>query len=461
MRICALGLVLSVLVSACVASSADCEARINQAALDYVSRVAKVENEIPLEKALAAISIPDLSTVPQKLTGIRIKSVNLLNLSTTLQPGAGLQMTADLDLGLWGQLMDAAMEMTVKVSIRAEIHARLNSEKNIELSISACKTIVGGITPGSKKGSLQSVLKELRAHIHAALAEKACLQISTIVLRQNSKIARATDKLPLLAEGQIQYVPLSAPVFARKWINLPLQTTFFFGEQEIPIPPSQAPFALPEQAADSSSHVTIGLSQEFYNNFFLALQTAGAFNLTIQSELTTASLAQQGAKQQVSTQYPKPLALVLAVVFPKPPAVVLNEGEAVVVLFPTIQIGVQNPGFQVLLSLDVEMTASLQVAADNVKMMLSLEEEGNFTLSVASSKVGAVEGDQLKELFGDVIQKEILARMNELLRDGISLPHLSLIFNYVDTSVAIHKGYVLIPVNLEYIEGEGQQATEI
>ncbi|KYO24189.1 protein TENP [Alligator mississippiensis] len=412
MRICALGLVLSVLVSACVASSADCEARINQAALDYVSRVAKVENEIPLEKALAAISIPDLSTVPQKLTG-----------------------------------MDAAMEMTVKVSIRAEIHARLNSEKNIELSISACKTIVGGITPGSKKGSLQSVLKELRAHIHAALAEKACLQISTIVLRQNSKIARATDKLPLLAEGQIQYVPLSAPVFARKWINLPLQTTFFFGEQEIPIPPSQAPFALPEQAADSSSHVTIGLSQEFYNNFFLALQTAGAFNLTIQ--------------QQVSTQYPKPLALVLAVVFPKPPAVVLNEGEAVVVLFPTIQIGVQNPGFQVLLSLDVEMTASLQVAADNVKMMLSLEEEGNFTLSVASSKVGAVEGDQLKELFGDVIQKEILARMNELLRDGISLPHLSLIFNYVDTSVAIHKGYVLIPVNLEYIEGEGQQATEI
>lgn len=29
--------------------------------------------------------------------------------------------------------------------------------------------------------------------------------------------------------------------------------------------------------------------------------------------------------------------------------------------------------------------------------------------------------------------------LSELLRDGISLPHLSLIFNYVDTSVAIHK----------------------
>ncbi|XP_019395327.1 PREDICTED: protein TENP-like [Crocodylus porosus] len=379
-RICALGLFLSMLFSACIASSADCGARINQAALDYVSQVAKAENEIPLKKVLAAISIPDLSTVPQKLTGIHIKSVNLLNLSTSLQPGAGLQMTTDLDLGLRGQLMDAMMEMTVKVSIRAEIRARLTSEKNIELSISACKTIVGGITLGSKKGSLQSMLKELKAHIHTALAEKGainCLESGdgsmsslpiTALLRCVFLLmfpwARwlVADKLPLLAEGQIQYVPLSAPVFASKWINLPLQTTFFFGGQEIPIPHSQAPFTLPEQADDSSSHVTIGLSQEFYNNLFLALQLARAFNLTIQD--------------QVSSQYPKPLALVLAVVFPKPPTVVLKEGEAVAVLSPTIKIGVQNPGFQVLLSLDVEMTTRLQVAADNVKMILSLEVEG-------------------------------------------------------------------------------------
>lgn len=67
------------------------------------------------------------------------------------------------------------------------------------------------------------------------------------------------------------------------FFSLPVspQTTFQVAGMAIPLPVSPAPFSIPELVSSSPSHLTLAFSEHFYTSFFFALETAGAFNMTI------------------------------------------------------------------------------------------------------------------------------------------------------------------------------------
>ncbi|XP_069657443.1 protein TENP-like [Haliaeetus albicilla] len=448
-KLLTLSILLSLLVLTHTTRSPDCGGILTPSGLSYVAEVSKPHAETILRQDLMAPTVPDLFLGSPKSSGNPINSVKVTELSLSLIPDTGLRLTIDVDLGITPA---PSTTKVMRLSILADLHVEMNPEGNLELVTSACKPTVEEMQSTEEiesKSSSSDVDKEINI-------DKICLEVSKLLLLPNEQLISLTAQFPITPSCQVQYLPLAAPVFSEQGITISLQTTFQVAGMAIPLPVSPVPFSMPELVSSSPSHLTLAFSEHFYTSFFFALETAGAFNMTIPTPLTTATIAQKIT--QMGSLFQEDLPVILRAVLRSSPRVVLEEGKAALKLFLTIHVGAGSPAFQSFLSVNADISAGLLLSITDTRMTISTAVIEDIGLSLAASDVGPVPAALLEELFLPTIREEVPAQMNVVLTEGIFLPHVSS-FTYTDVSVVIHKDYVLVPCNLKLQARTGEQTT--
>ncbi|NXU29741.1 TENP protein, partial [Thalassarche chlororhynchos] len=440
-----LSILLSLLVPAHTTSSPDSGGIITPSGLSYLAEIAKPYTEIFLRQELMAPAVPDPLLSSPAPSRNQINSVKVTELSLSLIPDTGLRLSINVDLGI---TPTPSTTEVMRLSILAELHVEMNPEGNLELVTSACKPAEEEMQSTEKtesKSSSSDTDKEITI-------DKICLEVSKFLYLPNEQLMSLTAQLPVTPSCQVQYLPLAAPMFSEQGITISLQTTFQVAGMAIPLPVSPVPFSMPEPASSSPSHFTLAFSEHFYTSLFFALEMAGAFNMTIPSSLTTATMAQNIT--QMGSLFQEDLPVTLQAVFRSSPRAVLEEDKAALKLFLTVHVGAGSPAFQSFLSVNVDVSAELLLSVADTRMMISAAEIEDIELSLAASDVGPVPAALLEELFLPTIREEVLAQMNAVLSEGIFLPHATS-FTYTDVNVTIHKDYVLVPCNLELQVGTG------
>uniref|UniRef100_A0A672TZP4 Lipid-binding serum glycoprotein C-terminal domain-containing protein n=1 Tax=Strigops habroptila TaxID=2489341 RepID=A0A672TZP4_STRHB len=413
-KLCTLSILLSFLVPAHSTRSPDCGGILTPLGLSYFAEVSKPHAETVLRQDLMAPTVPEPLVGSTKPSRTQINSVKVTELSLSLVPDSGLRLSVDVDL--------AARAPVMRLSIRADLHVEMNPEGNLELVTSACKPTVEEV---------QSTEEVERSILHFP-------SLSPPLPEHPS--ARFAAQFPVTPSCQLQYLPLAAPMFSEQGITISLQTTFQVAGMAIPLPVSPMPFNMPELVSSSAAHLTLAFSEHFYTSLFFALEMAGAFNMTILSPLTTATVAPKIS--QMGSLFPEDLPVVLQAVFRSSPRVVLEEGKAALKLFLTVHVGAGSPALQSFLSAN-DMSAGLLLSIANTRMMMS---------------TSLWQAALLEDLFLPTIRAEVPAQINVVLSEGVILPHISS-FTYTDVSVMIHKDYVLVPCNLQLQARTGAQTT--
>ncbi|NXT03219.1 TENP protein, partial [Jacana jacana] len=435
-----LSILLSLLVPAHTTRSPDCGGILTPSGLSYFAEISKPHAETVLRQDLMAPTVPNLlHDSPKASSRNQISSVRVAELTLTLIPDSGLRLSIDADLGVTPA---PSTTKVMRLSILSDLHVEMNPEGNLEMVASACKTSMEEMQSTEKmdsKSSSSSMEKEINV-------DKICLEVTKLLLLPNERLMSLTAQFPITPTCQVQYLPLAVPMFSEQGISISLQTIFQVVGMAIPLPVSPVPFSMPEPASSSPSHLTLAFSEHFYSSLFFALEMSGAFNMTIPTPLTTATLTQKIT--QMSSLFQEDLPVMLQAVFRSSPRVVLEEGKAVLKLFLTVHVGAETPAFQSFLSMNVDMTAGLLLSVADTRMMISTAGIEETELSLATSDVGPVPDALLEELFLPTIREKVPAQMNEVLSEGVFLPHISS-FTYTDVNVMIHKDYVLVPCNLK------------
>ncbi|XP_075023033.1 protein TENP-like [Calonectris borealis] len=448
-KLCALSILLSLLVPAHTARSPDSGAIITPSGLSYLAELAKPYAEIFLRQELMAPAGPDPFLSSSTPSRNQINSIEIAELSLSLIPDTGLRLSLAVDLGITPT--PSTTEVT-RLSILAELHVEMNPEGNLELVSSACKPAEEEMQGTEEMGSTSSspdVEKEITI-------TRICLEVSKFLYLPNEQLSSLTAPLPFTPSSQVQYLPLAAPMFSEQGVIISLQTTFKVAGMEIPLPVSPVPFSVPEPASSSHYHFTLAFSEHFYTSLFFALEMAGAFNMTILSPLTTATMAQNIT--QMGSLFQDDLPVTLQVVFRSTPRVVLEEDKATLKLFLTVHVGAGSPAFQSFLSVNVDVSAGLLFSVAGTRMTISTAAIEDIELSLAASDVGPVPAALLEELLLPTIREEVSAQMNAVLSEGVFLPHASG-FTYTDVNVMIHRDYVLVSCNLQLQVRTGEQTT--
>ncbi|KAF1507539.1 Protein TENP, partial [Eudyptula minor] len=424
-----LSILLSLLVPAHSTRSPDCGGILTPSGLSYRKSGPRNSHAVSREGRQQHLSV----------RRNQINSIKVAELSLSLIPDTGLRLSSNVDLSVTPA---PSTTKVMRLSILVDLHVEMNPEGNLELVTSACKPTVEEMQSTEEKES-QSSSSDVDEEINI---DKICLEVSKLLLLPNEQLMSLTAQFPVTPSCQVQYLPLAAPVFSEQGITISLQTTFQVAGMAIPLPVSPVPFSMPEPASSSPSHLTLAFSEHFYTSLFFALEIAGAFNMTIPSPLTTATMAQKIT--QMGSLFQEGLPVMLQAVFRSSPRVVLEEGKGALKLFLTVHIGAGSPAFQSFLSVNVDMSAGLLLSIADTRMMISAAVIEDIELSLAASDVGPVPAALLEELFLPTIREEVPAQMNVVLSEGVFLPHISS-FTYTDVNVTIHKDYVLVPCNLE------------
>ncbi|XP_015737221.2 protein TENP-like isoform X2 [Coturnix japonica] len=436
--LCTVGALLALLVPVEPTRAPDCGGILTPLGLSYLAEISKPHAEVALRRDLMAQRASDLFLGSMDPSRSRISSVKVVDLKLSLIPEAGLRM------GIKAELRIAplhAVPMPVRVSIQADLHVDMGPDGNLQLLTSACRPTVQA--PSTREAESKSFRSLLDKEVNV---DKLCLDVSKLLLLPNEQLMSLTAPFPVTPSCQLQYLPLAAPVFSKQGIALSLQTIFQVAGAAVPVPVSPVPFNMPELGSTSTSHLILAMSKHFYTSLYFTLERAGAFNMTIPSMLTTATLAQKIT--QVGSLYHEDLPIMLSAALRSSPRVVLEEGRAALKLFLTVHIGAGSPDFQSFLSVNADVTTGLQLSVSDTRMMISTAVIEDAELSLAASNVGLVPAALLEELFLAPVCQQVPAWMDDVLREGVHLPHLSR-FTYTNVSVVIHKDYVLVPCNLK------------
>ncbi|KAF2982032.1 hypothetical protein EK904_002271 [Melospiza melodia maxima] len=422
-----LSILLSLLVPAHSTRSPDCGGILTSSGLRYRNR-----NQIISVKVdkFSLTLIPDtgmrlsievdlgISSAPRN----QIISVKVDKFSLTLIPDTGMRLSIEVDLGI-SSAPSSTKEM--RLSILADLHVDMNPEGNLEVVTSDCKPTLEEVQSTEEtdsKSSSSDVDKQINV-------EKICLEVSKLLLFPNERLMSLAAPFPITPNCQVQYLPLAAPMYSEQGIIISLQTTFQVAGAAIPLPVSPVPFSMPEPARSSPSHLILAFSEHFYTSLFSALEESGALNVSLLVTVTRSS-----------------------------PHVVLEEDKAIVQLFLTAQIGAGSSPFQSFLSVNVDVTARLQISVADTRMIISVAAVEDIELSLATSDVGPILAALLEELFLPTLREEVPAQINKVLRQGVFLPHIAS-FTYTDVNITIHKDYVLIPCNLQLEAKTGEART--
>ncbi|XP_009706807.1 PREDICTED: protein TENP-like, partial [Cariama cristata] len=234
-----LSILLSLLVPSHTARSPDCGGILTPSGLSYFAEVSKPHAEAVLRQDLMAPPVSDLFPSSPKPQRNQINSVKVTELSLSLIPDTGLRLSIDVDLGITPA---PSTTKVMKLSILADLHVEMNPEGNLELVSSACKPTVEEVQSTEEMES-KSSSSEADKEINVG---KICLEVSKLLLLPNEQLISLTAQFPITPSCQVQYLPLAAPMFSDQGIIISLQCP-----------------------------------DHFYPSLFFALETAGAFNMTI------------------------------------------------------------------------------------------------------------------------------------------------------------------------------------
>ncbi|XP_053104237.1 BPI fold-containing family B member 2 isoform X2 [Hemicordylus capensis] len=460
LKLCSLGLLLCFLVPS-HGTTPGTVVRIHQEALEFASQQGKPY----LLRGLLGIQLPGLKGNAglfgslMNLVGIKIMDAELPHLSVNLVEDIGIQVSLGSNLHIRANLLVAPLELKVGTSILLDVRIMRSPRGCPILSITACKSLLGDVQILVGGNNLLGWLSPIKKHLHAVLLDKMCLSISNVFLGLNAKLGTLVGVNPINSMSNLQYSMLDPPVITSEYIDMPLSNDFKMMGKHIEDASTGPSFSLPPQATVSdNSMVNMGLSEDFFNNYFATLGQSGALNLNIGVQsgsggyrLTRSMF--ETAIPSIAKRYPQDVFVGLNVVLSRSPILHFQEGEAVVTLSPAIQLLVGASGAssqtQVLATFGVDLSLSLKMVVTVTSLQVSVGLQGAIGLEVESSSIEITQVSDLRRVVASVLEEAFLPHLNANLGVGFSLPKMSNV-QYVSPEIEIHEDYAQVNCDLAY-----------
>ncbi|XP_042550698.1 BPI fold-containing family B member 2 [Dipodomys spectabilis] len=433
----------------------DAMVRLNKAALSYVSDIGKA----PLERALQ-VPVPNFLDRSGKVLqpiSIQIPEIHVSSLHLKLMAGFGVHVSAMANFTIQILRASEPLEMLLPVVLLADVRVAQASIGTPEVEVSSCFSL---FSPASvlagRNSSSPALLVLVQKHIQAALRNKLCLRISSLVQDLNVHLGTLIGLTPVGPESQIRYSMANVPLITSDSISLEVKAVLFLLGKPMAPPLDAASFLLPWPVDTMGAMATVTLSQQLFDYALLLMQKAGTLNLDITGQLSsddnllsTSTLGQ--LIPEVAHLFPQPKPLVLKVQLGAKPMLTLHTNNATLRLQPLVDVLAtsSNSAFQSLFSLDVVVNLKLQFSVSKMKLRGTASMLGDVQISVAASNVGSIEMDQIHTLMCTVFEKPLLYHLNAILGIGVGLPSM-VDLHYASPEVSVHEGYVVISSGLSY-----------
>ncbi|XP_078508203.1 BPI fold-containing family B member 2-like [Lissotriton helveticus] len=398
-----------------------------------------------------------------KILGIDIKKVQLPEMKVTLRPGVGVKVDINtaIDVKLRAILI-GGVEIRVGTGATADLVITKTSKGHPILTIKACKSIEGDFNVIVGKTELiPDVLKLIRNHIHAFLAEKMCLIVSSTFLKLNVRLETFGDSVHTDEQVGLQYTMPSPPVVTEQYMDMGMSVGYQVKEENYEhLTMISKTLELPPDAGSSEAMVNMGFSVDYFSNFFGALYSTGMFSMEVSSQTVSTADARFLSTDnlgfmipQIKNMFPKNEPIKMLITLSRAPVLSLEPGKIILRLTPAMEILTAIPGTQpkslLVLNLDLLLSASMDISGG--KLMLSLAMEKDIQLTVATSNVGPCQASNLQGYISSYFDHVFMANVNLQLKKGMDLPSLPNV-DLINPVAEIQKEYAVVSCDLQYHE---------
>ncbi|XP_010840181.1 PREDICTED: BPI fold-containing family B member 3 [Bison bison bison] len=352
--------------------------------------------------------------VVEELSGLKVEEVTLPKVSVKLLPGFGVQLNLHTKVGLHGSgPLGSVLQLAAEVNVSSRVALGVSARGTPILILKRCSTLLGhislltGLLPAPLFGVVEQTLFKV-------LPELLCPVVDSVLSVVNELLGAVLGLVPLGALGSVEFTLATLPLISNQYIELDVNPIVkSVAGDVIDFPKPRNPVRVPPKE-DHTSQVTVPLF--LFNTVFGLLQTSGALDLDITSELVPSNV---------------PLTTTdLAALVP----------EALRKL---------PPGQQLLLSLRVKeaptvMTLNAQLAPSATELHISLSLE-RLSVQLVSSSAHTFDASRLEEWLSSVVRLAYVPKLNVNLDVGIPLPKV-LNVNFANAALAIIENAVVLTV---------------
>ncbi|XP_043836729.1 BPI fold-containing family B member 3 [Dromiciops gliroides] len=387
--------------------------------------------------------------VVEEVSGLKIEELTLPKLSLRLLPGFGVQLSLLTKVSLHGSgPLGSLLQVAAEVNVSSRVALGVSPKGTPILIVKSCSTLLGhinllsGLLPAPLFGVVEQTLCKV-------LPRLLCPIVDSVLQVVNELLGSVLSLVPIGALGTVEFTLATLPLISNQYIQLdinPLVKSVAGDLIDLPEPPK--PIKLPPKE-DHTSQVTVPLY--LFNTVFGVLQTNGAMDIDITSELvpgsipmTTTALSGLVPKALESLPPDQPLLITLRV--KKAPEFMLKTGKASVSIPESIEVFVHHSQGtrESLFSLNSVLTLSAQLATSATKLHVSLSLE-RLSAKLVSSYSANFDGSLLEEWLSDVVRSVYVPKLNVDLEVGIPLPKI-LNINFANAALEIIDNAVLLTV---------------
>ncbi|XP_034552733.1 lipopolysaccharide-binding protein [Notolabrus celidotus] len=337
----------------------------------------------------------------------------------------------------------------LSVDVTSIVNLGKDPEGRLSVTSASCDAQVGDVNihfHGGASWIIQRFVNYFKGHIKGEIEGKICPDVEQSIVMLEDSLQAMNVSFDVNQDLNID-LPLSGlPIIDASSLNLGLKGEFL-SIKTPKVPPFDAqPFTIPEQP---SYMLSMGLSEYTLNSASYGYYSAGLLKALIND-----SMIPPRSPVHLNTSSMGPFIPQLPKLFPDLlmnlqvsatdfplfsflPGVVDLGIQGGVMAFAIQKNGTETALFE--LKVDTKFSSQVWIAGGKLKGSLKMN---NFTLTLASSKVGPFETDKLEGLGRMAIQL-VVTNLNEKLGEGVVLPRMRQA-QLVNTVLEVEKGFIAV-----------------
>ncbi|XP_068963331.1 BPI fold-containing family B member 2 [Petaurus breviceps papuanus] len=447
-----LGFLLGISVPFCEAYSPWLEARINKAALDYVTELARTSYQNALKIQLPDLFDPKGNTLNRIPVFILDSYISHFDLKFI--PNYGINLSAAGQVNMTFIIAQELQKLGVGINITADVIITQSTTGSPLVGISLCKSRIGAFTHIYGEDKLKEVFAPIDEYIRILLPDKLCSKLTYLTEGLNVFLGTMTGIQPLGPESQISYSLAQKPTVTKEYISLKFKMAFYLLGKKIVLPQLANSSSLPQQVGSRDAMVNFVFTTEVLDSIYFLMQKSGSINLDFtgqlnskNNQLITSVLG--NLIPEIHSQFPNSMPVSMKARINTSPISLIHSNQTSLFLHYLVEALAisSNSDFKFLFSLDMAVELNLNITMSGEKLKATVSFLKDIDLEVNYSNVGTFDLSTVKPLLVSVVKKPLKDHLNALFGLGAALPTISKV-SYITPEVFMYEGSIVVSCGL-------------
>uniref|UniRef100_A0A803TV94 Bactericidal permeability-increasing protein n=1 Tax=Anolis carolinensis TaxID=28377 RepID=A0A803TV94_ANOCA len=399
-----------------------------------------------------------LSGFNYTVSKIRIQHVQFPGKSLFLIPATGMKLlvhdasaiaTADWRFSTWLLRSSGKLKVCLTgVSISAAAKVSKDEDGHPKLLLENCHGNVDGIDiqlDDTSRWFYRLLVNLLERPLRNNFNLNLCPIIYSEIERFNAELKQHQNRIQLDAFAVIDYSLVKPPSISLASISVDFKGAVYSALNRTQLSFEPDPFHLPNTR---DFMLYIGISEYFFRSASLAYYTSGAFDVSIEKELSAYfRLTTETFNNIIPTiafYYGVSNPVMMNLTVTAAPVISLHNGRFLLDLSGSMDVLVVQTNFTTNSMFTLNITAkthiNMIIFEKNLIPTLCLD---SFDLALAHSTIGFFKASIMKNFMSYILQKGVIPAVNVNLKDGIPLPVLDTMV-LVQPTITMYQGYLLI-----------------